>query len=158
MQHCICGKAGNQHLHSANEVASCVSEVQRDQQPLMVIVGHAVDGAASQVASIGDVSDCTYLSNVAGTDGPAVYAFNCAGRIYNNAFANEPVNAVRHAADLGAQCPLRATERIRPPLTASKQASHVEIKTPTTPSSLLHKCDTGVAVESPCDSTHPEHL
>lgn len=48
-----------------------------------------------QVASIGDVSNCTFLSNAAGTDGPAVYAFNCAGRIFNNAFANEPVNAVR---------------------------------------------------------------
>ena len=51
--------------------------------------------ASLQVASIGDVSDCTFLSNTAGTDGPAVYAFNCAGRIFNNAFANEPVNAVR---------------------------------------------------------------
>ncbi len=48
-----------------------------------------------QVATIGDVSDCTFLSNAAATDGPAVYAFNCAGRIFNNAFANEPVNAVR---------------------------------------------------------------
>lgn len=51
--------------------------------------------ANGQVASIGDVSNCTFLSNAAGTDGPAVYAFNCAGRIFNNAFANEPVNAVR---------------------------------------------------------------
>lgn len=48
-----------------------------------------------QVATIGDVSDATFLANTAGTEGPAVYAFNCAGRIFNNAFANEPVNAVR---------------------------------------------------------------
>ena len=47
-----------------------------------------------QIASIGDVSDCTFLSNTA-TTGPAVYAFNCAGQIYNNAFANEPFDAVR---------------------------------------------------------------
>ncbi len=52
-------------------------------------------GLHMQVASIGDVSACTYASNTAGSDGPAVYAFNCAGRIFNNAFANQPVNAVR---------------------------------------------------------------
>lgn len=50
--------------------------------------------AAPQIASIGDVTQCTFLSNAA-TTGPAVYAFNCAGRINTNAFANEPFDAVR---------------------------------------------------------------
>lgn len=48
----------------------------------------------SQIASIGDVNTCTFLTNLA-TTGPAVYAFNCAGRINTNAFANQPVDAVR---------------------------------------------------------------
>lgn len=92
----------------------------------------------SQIASIGDVNTCTFLTNLA-TTGPAVYAFNCAGRINTNAFANQPVDAVRAWQQLQSlssealspsQLALGLTSRKGTPTTPGKAGSVTVLQVP----------------------------
>lgn len=72
-------------------------------------------GGLYMIASIGTVENSTFLSNAA-TSGAAVYAFNCAGRINSNAFANEPLDAVAIDHSIGFTEKSLTTGRINAPV------------------------------------------